>query len=175
MKSNDMATVLVGAAGIGTLCALLIYMIKEGDKAAKQFAEHKSEKLKDRDMLADVQKASMDNEKLTSEERCNAKRVLVHQIEAVKNARSISDFDEELSEFYQMIASFTAEDSVKASASILYYTEKLNAEIDRERRREELKASIQKTELITKAVMNSVKMYPQSSTGGLSINICKGE
>ena len=87
---------------IGSLAGLayLAYKaMKSNAEIKKKFDAYKEECLKGRDIDTEIKEASLENVKLSTEDKAEAKRILTHMKKHILNASSIDVFDIQLTTY----------------------------------------------------------------------------
>lgn len=147
------------AASAALTIAAAYYACKRDAEEREKIKKHKEEALEGRDLLQEINDASIRNEKLESDDRATAYKVLEEKKTAVDNAYYISDFDKALDDLDNAMNCLTQDSAEACLACLIVYkdrlekrkdAEKYNRELERDRERNRME--LEKAATIAKAI-----------------------
>lgn len=148
-----LAVLFMVGFGIG----ITIKESKRAEEARECFKAHKVDALTNGHVYDDVDTASIANESFDTDNRVKAKKLLMVQLEQVKRAKDIEEFDKELGILYDLIKSFTIGPADQQIAFLNYaWDEHLARQAQRERE-EASRQEDRRTDRIAKALENSAR------------------
>lgn len=159
---------------IGSLAGLayLAYKaMKSNAEIKKKFDAHKEECLKGRDIDTEIKEASLENVKLSTEDKAEAKRILTHMKKHILNASSIDVFDIQLATYDTIRDVFLHAPAEQASAEIMYEKCKIDEELRIAELEHKLESERRNSKDISDAIRSINRSYYTKNDKLLSVTI----